>query len=135
MNTSQLSINEPLIQTEWFDMYLKQDIIFIRYKEAVTVDLNVMKVMMESFYKLSEGKPFPILSDGRKVKYWTEEAREYQKEVENKETMKAAAILASTYIHKILFHFFVMLYKPNVPVRFFTDESKALEWLSYFKNK
>lgn len=121
-------------QCEWFDMQIQDGIMVIEYAEVI-VDVKIMQEMKDAYCHISAGKPYPILADGTKVKYWTKEAREFQVEMEDSETMKAAAIIARHKAQEILYNFFTLFSKPKIPLKVFSDKSKARQWLAAWKNK
>jgi hypothetical protein len=55
--------------------------------------------------------------------------------LENKEVQtmtKAHAILTTNSVQKISLNFFVRFNTSNIPTKFFTDRSEALEWVTQF---
>lgn len=112
----------------FFEMRIENDIVIIQYSESI-VDLSVMKRMRDCYLEISDGSSYPILADGRKVKYWTKEARNFQLEMEDPKIMKAAAILAKHKVQEVFFNFFLNFSTPKIPVKLFSDKEKAIKWL------
>lgn len=88
-----------------------------------------MKAVIDTFDTITERRPHAILVNARQVKYWTKEARAYQREFEDKDLMTAAAFVINSVVHSILTNFFIYFNKPQVPLKVFTNEKEALYWL------
>jgi len=71
----------------------------------------------------------PFLIDMTKVKAMSKEAREYYAGPEPKKNITAVAIVTRSSVGKAVANFFLLLTKPSVPTRLFTELNEALEWL------
>lgn len=76
----------------------------------------------------------PFLIDMNKVKSMSREAREYYAGPEPKKSITAVAILTSSSVGKAVANFFLLLTKPSVPTRMFTDFDEAKAWLLQYKH-
>lgn len=76
----------------------------------------------------SEGKSYPCLIDMRDLQSVTPEARAYMG-VEGAECITAGALIIGSPVTKMIANLFLMVNKPPVPTRMFTNESVAREWL------
>ena len=76
---------------------------------------------------------FPLLVDSRKIKSITKEARDFYTIKDRETRVTAFAILCSSSVSKVIANFFIGINKPAVPVRLFTDESKAIDWCKKMK--
>jgi len=83
--------------------------------------------------KLGKGQKVLLLSDIRKAKSGSKEAKNYLGTEEAAEDVIANAILVNNYTSKMIGNIFLIFQKPAVPVRLFTSEEKALDWLTSFK--
>ena len=75
----------------------------------------------------------PFLIDMSKVKSMSKEAREYYAGPEPKKNITAVAILTTSLVGKAVANFFLLLTKPSVPTRMFTDFEEARKWLQQYK--
>jgi hypothetical protein len=75
----------------------------------------------------------PFLIDMNKVKSMSREAREYYAGPEPKKVITAVAILTNSSVGKAVANFFLLLTKPSVPTRMFTDFDEAKSWLMQYK--
>lgn len=71
----------------------------------------------------------PFLIDLTKVKTMSKEAREYYAGPEPKKSITAVAIVTKSSVGKAVANFFLLLTKPSVPTRLFTEHNEAIEWL------
>lgn len=81
--------------------------------------------------ELSEGADFSWLVDITNMKSITKEAREYFGKVENSH-LKAVGLVTNSPISKVFGNFFLRFNKPEIPVRLFSSEIQAHDWLKEF---
>ena len=79
--------------------------------------------------QLIAGRSVPFLLDMRGTKSITREARAYYVSPEATQQICAAAMLVDSPLSRTIANFFIAIHKPALPVRLFTAENKALEWL------
>ena len=94
--------------------------------------LEEARANMEATAKLTEGKRRPRLVDLRKLGSIEREARRYYAGEENAKVVNAAAMLVGSPLTRVAAYFFFTISKPIFPVRLFTNEEKALKWLSQY---
>ncbi len=90
------------------------------------------KENLAGILKVNRGKRYPLLVDMRKLKSMTREARVYYAGGEGAKTANAGAFLIGSLISKIIGNFFLSFNKPLIPIKLFTSESEAIEWLKGF---
>lgn len=91
--------------------------------------------MIESFdvqIRLSGGKRTPFLVDIRGIKSVSREARAHVSSQEVVRISSVTALVVDSPMSRVIGNFFMGLNKPPFPVRLFTSEEKALEWLKTF---
>jgi hypothetical protein len=98
------------------------------------ITLKDLKEHFSVCAEASEGKCVPVLADIRKINHMDREARAYLTGSEVASLTKAAAVLVKLPVNTIFGNIFLEINKPSFPVRLFTSESKALEWLKQFVN-
>lgn len=99
----------------------------IRFKAAAVITEAVARRAMVELGALTNGKRPPLLSDIRKMKSITREARIVFDNVTDR--FSALALLAGSPATQLMANFFIGLRRPKVPTQMFTDEEKALTWL------
>lgn len=113
-------------------IYKKSGIVRVEYKEAVEIELKDVKEHIKILQKLSEGKPVPVLVDGRKDLTISPEAREYASSKEFEGLRSAQALLVGSLATKLIANFYINFHKPPHPAQIFADEKEAVEWLKGF---
>jgi hypothetical protein len=90
------------------------------------------KATFSAILKVSKGKKRPLFSDIRDIKSADRESREYAASEEVVNVVSAMALLIGSPISKVIGNFFLGLNKPKFPVKLFTSETEAIEWLKGF---
>ena len=90
--------------------------------------------IIKAAHEVCEGRPTPILVDGRGVKgSMDHEARFVMRNSEKMlQIRKAVAYLVDSKANKAKALFYILFNRPPNPVKIFFDEQKALEWLREF---
>lgn len=94
--------------------------------------LETAREELAGFQKLAEGRKMPLMVDIREVLAIAREARVCFTGPEGEKTATAVALLTGSALTRVLGNFFMGLNKPSFPVRIFTSEAEALEWLRGF---
>lgn len=81
---------------------------------------------------LTKGKPFLKLVDARKIFKIKKDARVFVERENNSDKHIAKAIVVGSFISRYLNQFFLNLQSQKFPVKIFTSEKEALEWLKTF---
>lgn len=82
--------------------------------------------------RLAQGIPRPFLIDMTKVRSMSREARAFYAGPEPAKALVAVAILTNSNIGNLVANFFILLTKPSLPTKLFTDTSEAIKWLSQY---
>jgi len=110
----------------------KDGIVRSTYSPKAEETLAEAKENIATVLKISQGKKYPVLVDYGNVKSVTREARAYYAGEEAAKVVNATAILISSPVGKIIANFLLSLNKPKYPIRMFTSETDAIEWLNGF---
>lgn len=98
--------------------------------EVVLADAKECHTAITELYA---GEAYPLLVDIREVKSASREARRFFAGPKTRTTTRAVALLVSSPISQLIGAFFSRIQKPRFPVRLFTSESDALDWLKGFR--
>jgi hypothetical protein len=106
----------------------------VRYTISADADetLDGAREVIAATTKITKGKKCPVLADLRRVRSISREARQYYAGEESAQAVAAVALLVGSPISRMSGNFFLALNKPSFPVRLFTLESEAIEWLREF---
>ena len=95
-------------------------------------NLSDAKEILEAGRKLLKSGRIPCISDIRGAKSIAREAREFYAGEEAANLASANALLVDSPLSRVLGNFHIFVDRPIYPVRLFTSEPKALEWLKGF---
>ena len=124
---------EKYIKTELVEMWIQDGIIYANYLNPTVVDLNISKHALRCREEISENKAYPILGDCRNIKYWSIKAKQHHASPEYGRLVKAVAMVIRSPMVSVFLNIFGNFYPVGFPVRSFTSEEEALEWLRKYK--
>lgn len=125
---------EKLFESDHLFFWFSGGILFAEYKPVV-IDAEVVSQAIADRVKLCNGKSYPCLADGRKAKYWTRESRILSfKHPDAVTNISAFALLVENQVGVVLVNWVTRFLDTKVPLKAFTDQQKALDWLQQFKS-
>jgi hypothetical protein len=114
--------------------YLRNGVIYCIYYKNLILDLSTIKKVIRNRNLVAEGKPRPLLVDGRGLTYWTREAKIYT--YDNEESLRlitAIAPVLNSLPLEISVNWTLQFLPPLIPAKIFTDVQSALNWLEKYK--
>lgn len=124
--------NVDIIALSYADVWLGEDgIMRLIYHPDTKVTITEAKEVGEAMIHASNSSVHPAYADLRGVKSMTREARGYFSS-EGMTRWTSAAATRDGLISKVLVEFYLKLNKPPYPMKYFTSEDKAIEWLKGF---
>jgi len=121
------SVHEKELATLWFD---DSGILCARGKN-VTRTLAMQKEMYALIKKISDNKPVCLLADTTTGSPQDKPTREYIAGEMHK-VFKAMAVVSYSVWGRLLTNTFLALKKPPIPIKLFSDEEEAREWLRQY---
>lgn len=97
-------------------------------------DKELIETGIKMRLEISSNKPYPMISDLRKVKVGVKSARDRLSEKDGLKNLSALAIIYRNYIHLTLISLYQVFYKPEIPVKYFKNKKQALVWIQKYKN-
>lgn len=125
-------MNKRQVKTKTAKMCIEDGILHCKLLPNSEINLVDAKEIVNQTLKLCHGKNIPILGDLSEAKYISIESRKYLSGQEANKAASSLAIIANTMVGKIIGNFLIGLNKPSYPVKLFTSEEKALDWLKQF---
>ncbi len=126
-------MKEKYISTPSCDMWIENDILHCNYKKGLVVTLPIAKQIIRDRNLLTEGKPYPGLTDICGVKGVEESAKDYLTSKQAAGNITAMAVVYASPIEKMISTFYKDVNIPLMPSRLFTNREQALIWLEMFK--
>lgn len=120
---------------EKVEFKVENGILYGPYPDGVELGLDLVQQMVKKRLEFLEEKEYPAIVDTTGIKSVTKEARDYMASDEASQGIVAAALLSKSLFSTFVSNFFikVSLIKAPIPVKSFTNEKEALEWLDQFK--
>lgn len=110
---------------------LKGGILFCEYKEDI-IDLSKAKKIIVDRHSYTNGVSFPALIKSMNKIEIDKSARSFFKSEESSQGLTAIALMSTNSYSLIMMNFMIRLYRPSIPIKMFTNQEKAIEWLSNF---
>lgn len=125
----RFSEQDTRITTLWID---RDGIGHVVLKENALVDLESLKEYSEAVVRGCQGKKIPVLFDMRGIKYVERDARDQFAKGPPGLLTKAVAVVIRSVAQRMMVRFFLLINKPEFPMKVFRDEKKALNWVRRF---
>lgn len=126
-------LSTDIIEIEKYYSWVGPDgIARTQVKEQAEIQIEHARANTKLIETFFNGDRFPLLVDARKVKSISKEAREHFSIKDRDTVVSAYAILIASPLSRMIGNFFMGINKPEVPVRLFTNENEAIQWLKKF---
>lgn len=133
MQVVETNKNERIITTPAFEMLIRDGISYCVYHKDLVVNDTIAKQMTEARLLLSGNSMLPALVDARQGAYITNSARIFLASSQTYVQVSAMAVLINHHVMNILYTTMLRLKTCKAPIRIFTSERTALEWLEKYK--
>jgi hypothetical protein len=110
----------------WID---DDGILNILNKENATITIEQHRLTYAKLKVLVQGTRHPVLVDLRPIRSMDKASRDYSASADHLEIMSAVALVVGGPLSRAIGNFFLGLNIPPFPVKLFSDETKAREWL------
>ena len=120
-----------MLETAYMKIWKEDGILYSVYSENLNINIEIAKNCVETRIAYSQGISYPVLIDMKGVKSVTKEARDYLAD-EGARLIKGGALIVESALNKMLGNLFLRINKPKIPVKLFTDEKEAKEWLQQY---
>lgn len=94
--------------------------------------LDDAKEVSAAAVEVSGGKKRPVLVDMAKLKSVSREAQEYHSADEAVPDCSAVALIVGSPVSRVIASFFLRFRSVKYPIKLFTSEGDAIEWLKGF---
>ena len=124
-------VKEEKFETPYVTFWMDRGLLCARYADDLHLSLEVAVFVVESRIFFAKGKSYPVLVDMRGIKSTTRAARQHLATI-GATLVKAGALITGSTINRTLGNIFLTIDKPAVPVKLFTNEASAREWLRQY---
>ncbi len=123
-------MENKILKTRTGEVFLGEDGIYRQQMfENVHVNLEDAKELFARNEELSDGTTRPLLVIVAGTRSLSREARSHFSGKESVRLFSAVALLVESPLTRVISNFFIGLNKPLFPVKIFSSEKDALEWL------
>jgi hypothetical protein len=119
-------------ESSFIHLCIKDGILVGTYKNNVHIDLEVAKQIVLTRIRFTGGKNMPSIIRSEGIVSIAKPAREYLASEEGTRGLLAAAIIVNSPFSQVLGNFFLEVNKTKLPVKIFTNVSRAEAWLKQF---
>jgi hypothetical protein len=123
------------IENEFCKLQIKDGILYSWYKEGVVIDLQAAKQIVIARHELIGEREYPVLVFDEGAKEVKRDARIYLSTEEGMKGITAGAFIVTNPVTKMVIQFWLSLnvIKSNFPIKSFSKEHEAVQWLSSYK--
>lgn len=136
MNNEFLTIPKGTCEVHEFYhsyMWIEDNIIFGKYKPDLVINLKIAKEIVTDRKKVSKGISRSFLIDITGLLSVDAPARKYMAGADACEFLNAGAVYTPNKLLAFLGNAWILLDKPLVPAKIFSNKEAALKWLEPFK--
>lgn len=105
------------------------NIIVVRYKRNVVLDVELQLRMRKIYHELAAGKKINFIFSADLGFSVTKEARENAERLSESSPIKAYAIIVNNIAYRLIANFYYKINKPKVPYKLFGTQEEATHWL------
>ena len=112
----------------------REKYIYLRYKDLSMIHLEEAKLNAKILIGLSEGKRYPIISDGLNIHArFSHKARDFYSTYKPLLKVRSAqALLVNNTPNRLLANFYIKFHTPPNPIKVFTKLEDAEDWIKQF---
>lgn len=123
-----VNLENKTIKTDKSICYLlEEDVFYVEYFAGAQCDVDEFVHTSNAFKELGNNQPIKILALFPEFTNITPQAREYLQTREN--VAGAEAIVFNSLAQRLIFNFYKFIRQKKYPVKGFTSQDAALEWL------
>ncbi len=122
---------EKVFINDYIKFWFEDNILFGEYKKDIEIDIKAAKKIVEDRVSFCNNRDYPHYIVITGIKSTSKEARDYLA-LEGVRSMSALALITESHVSRIIGNFFMVINKPAVPTKLFTNEQEAIRWLKHF---
>lgn len=122
------------LENDFVKFWIEDGILYSQFKKPIIVNLERIKALIDLRTEISVGKKQYWCYDFKGIESYDKEARDYA-ESHGQDNLHACAAVFHSHIAKFTLNTFMLLKKPVVPLKGFTQKKDAVNWLNEIKKK
>lgn len=126
---SEITIVSEIEIPEAFIRLRSDGIVFVLYKEHVTLDVELQTRMVKLFWQITNQKKAHFIFESDEGFVLTKEARENAIKLEKDTPVIASALIVNNLASRIVANFYIKVNKPKIKNKLFGTMEEAAKWL------
>jgi hypothetical protein len=122
-----MEFDSPLVH-----LVIKDKILIGTYKKNLIINLEVAQQIVQQRMSFTRGKKLPAMIISHGVTSIDKPAREFLASEKGTEGLSATAIIVNSPFTKSMGNFFLIVNRARIPVKIFSNTSRAEKWLQQF---
>lgn len=117
-----------LVDKDEYTYYIENDILVLKYNTShITFDL-ALEILEDKFKFLNNSK-YLALIDVSDVKFFDSKAKQLLSSNKGIEGISKCAIITNSIVESVMANFFLLIEKPKVETKLFSNYDSAIAWL------
>jgi len=117
------------------DHYKEGDTIFHIMKEDITIyDLDVAKQFLAERLSFANGKSYAMIFDCSNIQSFNMDAQKFDASDEALQGVTFMAVIIKSKIQQLLGNIYMMMQKPKIPTKLFSNKEDCEEWIKKQKH-
>lgn len=112
---------------------ISEGILHVTYEYGLSISYEAAREIVRKRIEYTNNVPYPLLILDRGVRSIDKEARDFFSSKDGTKNIIASALVLESIYSSLLGNFFVKITQPDIPVKIFTNKSRALKWLQHYK--
>ncbi len=113
--------------------FCEDKILRITIFQNAHIDIEEAKANYASSYRITNGEPVLVLVDARNDSTVSRRAQEYASQQTHLRI--ATAVISENPFTRMFTNLYMLIFRPASPIRLFTNEENALEWLEEMRQE
>ncbi len=121
-------------ETKYASYLIVDGIMHITWHQGIIINLDIAKEMVEERIQLCKGKTTLLFVDINGLAATDTVSRKFFASEHATVGVTAGALLVGSLISKLAGNIYITVDKPRLPIKLFTDKTKAIKWLKKFNS-
>lgn len=118
--------------TPFVHLRIKDNILIASYRKNLIINLDVAQKIVLQRQSFTRGQKMPVIIFSNGVTSIDKPARVYFASQKGTQGLSASAIIVNSLFSRSMGNFFLMVNKTSIPVKLFSNISRAEKWLQQF---
>lgn len=124
-------VDQERYESPYVTMWIKNGILFANFQSNLAMTEDIARTCVEARIFFSRGHSYPLCVDMRGLASMDKGARRYMASM-GATLVKAGALLTPSVLSRTIGNIFLKVDRPPVPMKLFTSEDKAEQWLRQY---